>query len=123
MTFFGRRIEAVNAFDMAAQKLSLVDQLSGELAPAGILDALGQTVIANHTLHVQILDFDVPVRTDQAMTQLVQKFCPMVAYLLVGFGQPQPGLVPVLTALLFPRKRTMQTLDFLFSPTIIVRMV
>src|SRR5690625_991456 len=71
-------IPAVGFYDLAAAPGLFVVQLAVELGPAGIGDGAGQPVIAQHPVHMQVLDDEAVVSLDQLVAHLV---CEMSAHI------------------------------------------
>src|SRR6516162_5065551 len=99
----GRRVPTVDDDQLAPVPLALVRQLSAELAPAAAGDGTGETPVADHTCHVQVLDYDHVVLADQAGAGAVQKVGPSIADLAVRAGHLRRGPGSVRATLLATR--------------------
>src|SRR5574337_874684 len=64
-------IPAVSDRDLSAAPCLLVDQLAGELGPAGIRYGTCQAVVGQHPGHMQTLDDEPVVSLDQLVGDLV----------------------------------------------------
>ena len=99
-----RRRPAVNLHHVDAVPLSLVRQLSDELAESRVTDRLREGMIVHHAAHVQVLD---EYRTHlaivrQFMRDLVQEVAARVPDLRMAFGNDVLLPCPVVRAFLFP---------------------
>jgi hypothetical protein len=72
--------------------LAFILQLPDELVPTGIRNRAGQGMVRHHAAHVQVLDDDHLVFTNEPSTELVQIVAADVRNLLMDFGHVQPGL-------------------------------
>lgn len=78
--------------------ISLVFQRAQESAPRGILNRLGQPVVLEHPLDVQVLRSDKPETTYQVQRYFVMVFTPEICYSGVSSGDLFVSLSPVFAA-------------------------
>ena len=71
VTPFGRREEGPDGLDLTAVPHAFVLQLAQELPPPGIADSLGQVVIGEQPLHLQVFNKQRLVFARQSVTLLV----------------------------------------------------
>src|SRR2546426_5099079 len=86
-----------------------------EAAPCGIADGLGQLVVLDQVVYLQVFIGNQVVRRDKRACRLPGKILTLPTHFQIRFCQSLPGFVPVLAFLLFLRDAPMQTRELLFS--------
>jgi hypothetical protein len=59
-----RRVGRIHFDHRSTSFFRFVDDDQNELSPSGVTDALGQAMVLNHSLDVQIFDFDALILGD-----------------------------------------------------------
>src|SRR2546429_9373929 len=99
---FGRGIPLVNLDQVAAIPCCLVFEVGHKLTPTHITDSFCQTVVLDHVLHLQALDADRLVFTDQAGRELVQEVAASISDTGMEVRTDSPGFCSTVTLFLFP---------------------
>ena len=94
---------------------ALYSSMRDERRPAGVVHGLGQPG-AGESFHRQVLHGDRLVFADQLGGELVVELAARIGHLRVRPGDLEPGLVPVLGALLLAGQLPLRPLQFLLRP-------
>ena len=86
-----------------------------ELAPCGVMDALGKLVVLDHIADLKMLVGNQVVRRDKRVRCFASEIFTLPLHFQIGFSQALSGLLTVLTLLLFARDLPMETLEFRLS--------
>ena len=93
-TGLARRTPTVDVDKGTSMPLAFVLQLANELAPAGIANSPGKRMVRHHAAHIQVLDCDRLVFTNQPGTQVMQEVAANIRNLLVDLGHADACLEP-----------------------------
>ncbi len=114
VTQFGAWKETIYPIDPGPVPVAFVVKLPGELTPAGITNRLGQVVVFEHPLNVEVLDIDLSKLIDNSVAKFMQKVLALISNLFVLAGKFQPGFLPAVRAFLLPGQFLLQLLEFGF---------
>jgi hypothetical protein len=92
-----RRVDRVY---LTTGTFSLVGKYGAELAPCGITDALGETMVLDHTFDVQLFNGNDAEAIDQTTGILMTKIMAAVSDTLVDTGENLVGFTPFTASLL-----------------------
>src|SRR5665213_479012 len=96
------RVCGIHRHEPTTGTCCLVRQIRAELAPRGITDALGQTVMVDHPVNLQVFDTDDLEAVDDLPAVLMGEVLAPIGDPLVNPSYHLPALLPGRAALCFP---------------------
>ena len=102
------RVAGVYKHDTTTGPFSLVRRVLYELIPSRIRDALGQMMIFQESLSIQILQSNEVIGIDEASGNLMGYVPPLVRPMLMGFRKTTDSFLAPPTALLLPGHGALQ---------------
>lgn len=94
-----------------------------ENPPSSIMDTLGEMVIANHIANLKVFIGNQVVRRDQRVCLFAGKIFTLPLNLQIALCQGFSSPLAVLAPLMLARELAMQALEFLFSFSIVARVL
>lgn len=110
-TQFGGCKESIALLYLSTCPVGFVFTKTNELAPASVLNGLGQVMIFEHPIHVQILKSNEAEPLNQAMAQLVVKILALTSNPLMLDSYLQSGFSPIVRAFLFAAQPALANLQ------------
>lgn len=115
--------EATDLLDARSVPGRFVLAHAAKCAPAAVADGLGEAVVLDHALDIQVFQPDNAMLVDQAVAELVKEVLTLPGHTPVLAGYRDAGLVPVGAALLLAGQASLQAFQLAFRPAQVLRML